>query len=902
MATLVIVESEAKAKALREQSNGACEPLLVRSAPMTVIYNPAAAKLWTGETGFQFVPTEGGRQVAGALLASLDKDIYLGFDSDQRGELWSWMLNGFLFAATRGQKSARRIHLSGLTADELAASFHLVEPVNAARAAALYIRSLFNNCLTGHISRLIGTGAGPGGLPLTFSSLTILFLLDERKRECAEPNMATHWGIEVRLAGPGGVFSARLREVYGISDDGLLKDAAEAKRTVALFEGQPCVVEQLGSEPFQVEPPVPYRLAELLEDGHVLIGMGPVEVARTLWKFYHGIEINGRWTGLVSNPLAESGCQASAVLALIRAEVEKRFGSACLVAREMAGQGILPLLPELTGEALPEVVSPAERRLYELIRSRALASQMGAVSGKMISVTCAGGGGCLFVGSAPLVEEQGFLRCFHAGVSAPLLDPCPLVGLAPGLNVRVEQIIPEQSAGSKPTTSSFAVLFDDLADFAMPADPSLMLLLQQMIDREYLGIDAAGAFYLKDNASKVLAALNRAFPAMKGINLSAYFEQTVNEVISGRKKLDFALKQFDQNFIMHGVPQVRVRIPTSVPLPQKRSKNIIKSPGQDAKDEATVESLGPLGTEEAQPSIPSAGDVNEAVITEQTQDADGEVVSEVEAIGADETMNTDAVPEPDAAELGESLSSPNEQMAGAVPVEPAEQQANDAAGGDDALMDVAGHERGEKEAERPAAATAEESAAIAAEIPADLAGPMAAPDQPQPVVEGEGASGRCPVCGREMVIQRDSFGPYLACSGAPACRHSEPLPSQTDAGGVICPLCRTAPLVVKPTATGKQLHVCTGPGCEFMAWSRPHAVGCPECGSPFLVEKREANGRVALRCPRAGCRYVEPQDGKEESDGEEDPKARKKKILVRRRKGSAPGAVTKKVVVRRVKR
>ncbi|MFZ5758418.1 MAG: DNA topoisomerase [Thermodesulfobacteriota bacterium] len=901
MATLVIVESEAKAKALREQSNGACEPLLVRSAPMTVIHNPAAAKLWTGETGFQFVPTEGGRQVAGGLLASLDKDIYLGFDSDQRGELWSWMLNGFLFAATRGQKSARRIHVSGLTAAEVAASFHLVEPVNAARAAALYIRSLFNNCLTGHISRLIGTGAGPGGLPLTFSSLTILFLLDERERECAEPNMATHWGIEVRLAGPGGVFAARLGEVYGISDDGLLKDAAEAKRTVALFEGQPCVVEQLGSEPFQVEPPAPYRLAELLEDGHVLIGMGPVEVARALWKFYHGIEINGRWTGLVSNPLAESGRQASAVLALIRAEVEKRFGSACLVAREMAGQGILPLLPELPGEALPEVVSPAERRLYELIRSRALASQMVAVAGKTISVTCASGD-CRFIGSAPLVEEQGFLRCFSAGASAALLEPCPLVELVPGLEVRVEQIIPEPSAGSKPTTSSFAALFDDLADFAMPADPSLMLLLQQMIDRDYLGIDAAGAFYLKDNASKVLVALNRAFPAMKGIHLSAYFEQTVNEVISGRKKLDFALKQFDQNFIMHGVPQVRARIPTSVTLPKKRSKNVIKSPGQDAKEEATVGTPSPLGTEEVQPAIPAAGDGNEAVIPEQAQDADGEVVIGGESIGADGTMSDDAVPEsePEAAELGESPSSSSELMAGAVPVEPAEQLTKDTAGGDDALMDGAGHERGEKEAELPGVATAAESAAIVVEIPADQAEPMAAPDQP--VVEGEELSGRCPLCGREMVTQRDAFGPYLACSGAPACRHSEPLPSQTDAGGVICPLCRTAPLVVKPTATGKQLHVCTGLGCEFMAWSPPHAVGCPECGSPFLVEKREADGRVVLRCPRAGCRYVEPQDGKEESDGEEDPKARKKKILVRRSKGSAPGAVTKKVVVRRVKR
>jgi len=110
--------------------------------------------------------------------------------------------------------------------------------------------------------------------------------------------------------------------------------------------------------------------------------------------------------------------------------------------------------------------------------------------------------------------------------------------------------------------------------------------------------------------------------------------------------------------------------------------------------------------------------------------------------------------------------------------------------------------------------------------------------------------------------------------------------------GILCPVCKHSRVINKRTPTGKDFFVCPNEGCEFMAWSKPHAVPCQVCNSPFLVEKKNLRGQKLLRCPRAGCNYMEPMPGEEIGDA-----AGGGRRLVRRvvRKGGAK----RKVVVRR---
>ena len=68
-------------------------------------------------------------------------------------------------------------------------------------------------------------------------------------------------------------------------------------------------------------------------------------------------------------------------------------------------------------------------------------------------------------------------------------------------------------------------------------------------------------------------------------------------------------------------------------------------------------------------------------------------------------------------------------------------------------------------------------------IPAQPAEPADAPTgRPEPV-EGTATHPSCDICGKPMIRKTGKFGKFLACSGYPACKHTQPLaePAETPA-------------------------------------------------------------------------------------------------------------------------
>ncbi|UCH50945.1 MAG: type I DNA topoisomerase [Chloroflexota bacterium] len=93
----------------------------------------------------------------------------------------------------------------------------------------------------------------------------------------------------------------------------------------------------------------------------------------------------------------------------------------------------------------------------------------------------------------------------------------------------------------------------------------------------------------------------------------------------------------------------------------------------------------------------------------------------------------------------------------------------------------------------------------------------------------------CPECGRPMVIKTGRFGKFLACSGYPDCRKTQPFMVKT---GVLCPQCGKD-LVERKTKKKRIFYGCSGfPQCQFAVNSRPVPQPCPQCGK-LLVAYRE---------------------------------------------------------------
>ncbi|HEX9691207.1 MAG TPA: type I DNA topoisomerase [Gemmatimonadales bacterium] len=96
----------------------------------------------------------------------------------------------------------------------------------------------------------------------------------------------------------------------------------------------------------------------------------------------------------------------------------------------------------------------------------------------------------------------------------------------------------------------------------------------------------------------------------------------------------------------------------------------------------------------------------------------------------------------------------------------------------------------------------------------------------------------CTVCGAKMVIKTGRYGEFLACTRYPACKHTKPVPL-----GVTCPTCGEGDIAERRSRRGRSFFGCTRyPDCDFVTWYRPVAVTCPECGNEG-VEQRSSKAR-----------------------------------------------------------
>jgi len=111
---------------------------------------------------------------------------------------------------------------------------------------------------------------------------------------------------------------------------------------------------------------------------------------------------------------------------------------------------------------------------------------------------------------------------------------------------------------------------------------------------------------------------------------------------------------------------------------------------------------------------------------------------------------------------------------------------------------------------------------------------------------------KCSECGGAMVVKSGRYGEFLACTNYPRCKHTRPVPL-----GVKCPKCGTGDLAARRTRRGRTFFGCSRyPKCDFSSWHVPVPEKCPECGN-VGAEKRSTKARGEyLRCLKCESQFT----------------------------------------------
>ncbi len=113
----------------------------------------------------------------------------------------------------------------------------------------------------------------------------------------------------------------------------------------------------------------------------------------------------------------------------------------------------------------------------------------------------------------------------------------------------------------------------------------------------------------------------------------------------------------------------------------------------------------------------------------------------------------------------------------------------------------------------------------------------------------------CPQCGLKMTIRTGRYGRFLACSNYPECKYTKPYST-----GVPCPeeAC-SGQIVERKSRKGKTFYGCSKyPACRFATWYRPVSVVCQKCGHSYLEEKSNKARGDYMQCPQ--CKTIVRQN------------------------------------------
>lgn len=406
----------------------------------------------------------------------------------------------------------------------------------------------------------------------------------------------------------------------------------------------------------------------------------------------------------------------------------------------------------------------------------------------------------------------------------------------------------KNSPQNPPERYTRETFLDDLADMGLEIDGDLMDSFKALAQHGYVAIDAENHYNAQISAFAIVNFLDNLFPGMTGMNLVGYILQMIDEVISGRKEMAVALKQFEQTLQTQGISLSQQQLKKDERESVKKhavEKSKIKESVKISEDlkKAYTSKLSKLRTQLEQESTKAK------VFQSATSSGSAQVRDVFGTPSVDEDKAE--LPEIDAQDAGTGLADAVEAQTVSPDMEEETRQA--------ALQ--------EKEDEIKAA----EMAAREAEIRAREAEIR--------MREAE-MKAREAAAAKETADEVDSE----AVSAGPAMDIEGKIAAFQETLAMTCPVCQAGSVSAALSEKGKEYYSCSNENCGFISWGKPYAFECPVCRNNFLIEVSNGAGGAGLKCPRSTCSYRQDHLGPPASASNGGQKKKRRKLVRRVRR------------------
>ncbi|MBS0985726.1 type I DNA topoisomerase [Acetobacter thailandicus] len=566
MTDVVVVESPAKAKTINKYLGDGYIVLAsfghVRDLPPkdgSVRPDENFAMSWQSDE-------RGSKQIAAIIKALRGADtLYLATDPDREGEAISWHVRSML----EEKKALKGIEVQRVTFNEITKS--------AVRHAMAHPRDLDFPLIEAYLARraldyLVGFTLSPvlwRKLPGSRSAGRVqsvaLRLICEREAEIEVFQPREYWTVTAALSTVSGApFTARLTHLDGKKLDQFdLNNAVLAEAARKAVETATLSVHAIERRKTRRNPQPPFTTSTLQQEASRKLGMGAQATMRTAQQLYEGIDLGGETVGLITYMRTDGVQMAAEAINAIRQHISKDIGADYLPEQprhyaskaknaQEAHEAVRPTNVSLSPATVAPHLTSDQRRLYELIWKRAVASQMASATLDQVAVDIADHSAkTILRANGSVITFDGFLRLYTESYDDNDKAADDESRMLPAMQERDKTALSnadaEQHFTQPPPRFSEASLVKKMEEIGIGRPSTYASILTVLRDRNYVMLENK-RFVPEARGRLVTAFLVSFFERYVDPQFTASLEELLDDISDGRAEWKEVLSSFWASF------------------------------------------------------------------------------------------------------------------------------------------------------------------------------------------------------------------------------------------------------------------------------------------------------------------------------------------------------------------
>ena len=488
--------------------------------------------------------------------------IILATDPDREGEAIAWHVKEYLNEKKLlKDKEIERVVFNEITKKAVIHGIENPRQIEPLLVDAYMARRALDYLVGFNISPILWTKL-PGSKSAGRVQSVALKLITEREHEIESFVPEEFWTLSVKFGDEKKQnITASISQLDGKKIEKFsFRNKDEINKAISNINKKKFSINDISSKVINRNPSGPFTTSTLQQTASSRLGFGASRTMQIAQKLYQGIEIEGETIGLITYMRTDGTNLSKDAVSAFRDYIKKEIGNEYLPENALnysgkkaknaqeAHEAIRPTDIIRSPQSVKKYLSTDQNKLYDLIWSRALSSQMESAKFDRNTITIMSDNeDTICKASGSVLKFDGFLKIYNNPNKDDDENILPPMSKGP---VNIEALLDEQHFTQPPPRYSEASLVKKLEELGIGRPSTYASIISTIANRGYAEI-LNKRFFPTDRGKLISAFLEKLFSKYVDYNFTAGLEDQLDEITSGKeswiKVLELFWKDFNNN-------------------------------------------------------------------------------------------------------------------------------------------------------------------------------------------------------------------------------------------------------------------------------------------------------------------------------------------------------------------